>query len=186
MSAAIWKISSSFIIRLVRESVLLHAPRPAKSYHSAERRPVIWANLLVQPGTRIGPFTLGSGHRDAEHLRGFLEGEADKIAQLDDFGLAGVVSGEPVERFVDGERLLLVARRCGDLQFRHIDMFRAAAALLAMFPARALDEDSPHGFGSRGEEMRSIGKDSIAQAKPGLVHQRGRLKRMSRLFPRHL
>ena len=59
-------------------------------------------------------------------------------------------------------------------------------ALLAMFPARALDEDSPHGFGSRGEEMRSIGKDSIAQAKPGLVHQRGRLKRMSRLFPRHL
>jgi hypothetical protein len=65
-------------------------------------------------------------------------------------------------------------------------MFRAAAALLAMLPARALDEDSPHGLRSSGEEMRPIGKDSIAQAKPGFVHQRGRLKRVSWLFPRHL
>src|SRR6185295_12991057 len=84
------------------------------------------------------------------------------------------------------ERLLLVARWCCDLKFVHIDMFRAAAALLAMLPARPLDEDSPHGLGSRGEEMRSIGKDSIAQAKPRLMHQRGRLQRVSRLFPRHL
>src|SRR6185503_3206878 len=112
-----------------------------KSYHLAEQRPVTCANLLVQPGTRIRPFTLGSGHVNAEHLRGFLEREADKIAQLDDFSLAGVVSGEPVQRFIDRKRLLLVAKRCGDLKFIHIDMFRAAAALLAMLPARPLDEN---------------------------------------------
>lgn len=34
--------------------------------------------------------------------------------------------------------------------------------------------------------MRSIGEVSIAQAKPGLVHQRRRLKRVPRLFPCHL
>ena len=167
-------------------SLLVHAPWAAKSYHSVKKARRVRGNLLVQPGTRIGPFTLCSGHGDAEHLRSFLEREADKIAQLDDFSLAGVVSGEPVQRFIDRKRLLFVAKRCGDLEFGHIDMFRPAAALLAMLPARPLDEDSPHGLGSRGEEMRSIGKNSIAQAKPRLMHQRGRLKRVSRLFPRHL
>ena len=111
---------------------------------------------------------------------------ADKIAQLDDFSLASIVSGEPVQRFIDRKRLFLVAKRCGDLKFVNIDMLRPAAALLAMLPARPLDEDSPHGLGSRGEEMRSIGEDSITQAKPGLMHQRSRLKRVSRLFSRHL
>ena len=61
-----------------------------------------------------------------------------------------------------------------------------AAALVAMFSARPLDENPPHGLGSGGEEMRSIGKNSIAQAKPRLMHQSGRLKCLSRLFPRHL
>src|SRR5512132_153718 len=107
-----------------------------KSYHSAGQRLVIWANLLMQPGTSIRPVTLGRGHGDAKHFRGFLEREADKIAQLDDFSLAGVVSGEPIQRFIDGKRLLLVARRRGDLKFVHIDMFRAAAALVAMLSAR--------------------------------------------------
>src|SRR5678815_1036070 len=65
-------------------------------------------------------------------------------------------------------------------------MFRAATALLAIFPARALDENSPHGRRCRGEEMSSIGKDSIAEAKPGLVHQRSCLERVPRLFPCHL
>jgi hypothetical protein len=96
------------------------------------------------------------------------------------------VSGEPIQRFVHCQRLLLVAKRGGDLQFVHIDMFRPATALLAVLPARPLDENPPHGLGSRGEEMRSIGKGSIAQPKPCLVYQRRRLKRVSRLFPRHL
>src|SRR5688500_8076179 len=116
-----------------------------KSYHSAEQRPVTWANLLMQPGARVSPIALGGRHGDAKHLRGFLEREADKIAQLDDFSLAGVVSGEPIQRFVHRQRLLLVARRCGDFKFVHIDMFRPAAALFPMLPARPLDEDSPHG-----------------------------------------
>ena len=47
-----------------------------------------------------------------------------------------------------------------------IDMFRAATTFLAMLPARPLDENPPHRLGGRGEEMRSIGKDSIAQPKP--------------------
>jgi hypothetical protein len=50
-------------------------------------------------------------------------------------------------------------------------MFRTAAPLVPVLPARPLDEDSPHGLGSGGEEMRAIGKDSIAQPKPGLVDQ---------------
>jgi len=34
------------------------------------------------------------------------------------------VRGEPIEHFVDGERLHLVVQRGGDLQLSHIDMFR--------------------------------------------------------------
>src|SRR5688572_1164157 len=110
-----------------------------KSYHSVEQGRVTRANLLVQPGTRVRPVTLSSGHGDAKHLPCFLEREADKIAQLDDFGLAGVVSGEAVQRFIDRKRLLLVPQRCGYLKFIHIDMFRSAAALLATLSARPLD-----------------------------------------------
>src|SRR4051812_42757327 len=138
-----------------------------KSYQSAGQSLVIWSNLLMQPGTSIRPVTLGRGHGYAEHLRGFLEREAHEIPQLDDFGLAGVVRGEPIQRFIDVKRLRLVARRCGDLKFVHIDMFRSAAALLATLPAGSVNQNSAHGFGSRGEEMRSIGKYSIAKTKPG-------------------
>jgi hypothetical protein len=74
----------------------------------------------------------------------------------------------------------------GAAMFGHIDMFRAATAFLAMLAAGTLDEDSPHGLRRRGEEMSTIGKDSIAQAKPGLVHQRRCLERVPRLFARHL
>src|SRR5204862_445215 len=155
-------------------------------YHSAGERRAIRANLLMQPGTRVGPVTLCSGHRDAKHLRGFLERAADKIAQLDNFSLASVVSRKPVQRFIDRQRLLLVAQRCRDLKFVHIDMFRPAAALFALLSARPLDKNPPHRLGSRGEEMRSVGKDSIAEPKPGLVHQRSRLERVSWLLPRHL
>ena len=66
---------------------------------------------------------------------------------------------------MNGERLILIALRSGDFHFTRVDMFRTSAALLAELTARPLDEDSPHGLGSGGEEMRSIGKDSIAQAK---------------------
>src|SRR5688572_22066251 len=145
-------------------SLLFHAPWAAKSYHQSRKRRGARANLLVQPSTRVSPVALRRRHGDAEHLRCFLERAADKIAQLDDFSLAGVMSGEPVQRFIDCQRLLLVAQRRGDLQFVHIDMFRPAAAFVAMLPSRPLDENPPHGLGSRGEEMRSIGKDSIAQA----------------------
>ena len=68
-------------------------------------------------------------------------------------------------------------------------MFRSAAALLAMFPACPFDEDSPHRLGGRGEEMRSVlpvGLRVGAEPEPRFVDERGRLKRVSRLFPRHL
>ena len=147
---------------------------------------MICADLLMQPGARVGPITLGGRNRDAERLGGFFEREADKIAKLDDFSLAGVMSGEPIERFVHRQGLFLVAMRRGDFKFVNIDMLRPSAALVAMLSARALDENSPHRLGGRGEEMRSVGKNSIAEAKPGLMHQRSRLKSLSWPFPRHL
>src|SRR5437773_144344 len=56
-------------------SLILHAPWAAQSYHSLKKPRRACGNLLVQPGTRVSPFTLCGGHGDAENLRGFLERE---------------------------------------------------------------------------------------------------------------
>ena len=94
---------------------------------------------------------------------------------------------ELIQRFIHRERLLLVALRQRDFEFIDIDVDgTAAAAFLPRLAPGPLDEDAPHRLGCRGEEMRAIGEDTIAQANPGLMDQSGRLQSVPRLFPRHL
>jgi hypothetical protein len=57
-------------------------------------------------------------------------------------------------------------------------MFRPAAALLALFAPRRLDENPPHRLGGCSEKVRAIREYPIPEAQPGLMHQRRRLQRV--------
>src|SRR5438046_2284671 len=59
------------------------------------------ADLPEKPGAGVGPMALGGRGRDAEDLRRLFDGQADEIAELDEFGLLLVVGGEPVQGIVD-------------------------------------------------------------------------------------
>ena len=49
------------------------------------------SHLPEEPRPRIRPVALRRRHRDAEHIGGFLDGEAHEVTQLHQLGLAGVV-----------------------------------------------------------------------------------------------
>ena len=71
--------------------------------------------FVKEPGAGMGPIIVSSPRGYAENLGSFLESEADKVAQLDQFSFVLVLRRQLVERFVDGEQLVVLA--CGG-QFR--------------------------------------------------------------------
>jgi hypothetical protein len=64
----------------------------------------------------------------------------------------------------------------------------AAAMAKSAFVASPVNQDTPHRFGCRGEEMRAVGEFrvfSADQPEPGFVDQGGGLESLTRGFIRH-
>jgi hypothetical protein len=62
-----------------------------------------------EPGPGIRPVVICSARGHAEDPGGFLEGQADEVAQLDQFRFDLVLGGEFVERLVHGEHVVIIA-----------------------------------------------------------------------------
>src|SRR5688500_114482 len=63
--------------------------------------------LLVEPGTRVGPVALDGALADAEHLRDLLLREPAEEAVLDERAQPRLHLPEPLERLVEGDELLV-------------------------------------------------------------------------------
>src|SRR6266536_1940916 len=112
-------------------------------------------HLGVEPGPGVGPPTLRRGLGNAEHLPGLRQGQSDEITQLHQLGLLWVAPGEPFERVVEGQELIVLGAG-GQLRFGKIAPFLAAPMTRRPFATGALDENAAHGFRGGTEEVRAI------------------------------
>src|SRR5262245_61339640 len=63
--------------------------------------------LGEEPGPRERPVALGGGHGDAQCGGGPGDGETSEVAELDQLGADGIVGGQPAERLVECEQVLV-------------------------------------------------------------------------------
>ena len=124
-----------------------------------------------------GPVPLNRAWGDLEDLRDLLYGEAAEVAQLDDAGLAGTLSRETRESFVDGDNFVDPLRRDGEFVV-HVDAVKTAGAALGAVGARVIDQKLTHDVGSEAEEVgAAVPVDVLdGEAEVGLVDERGGLE----------
>jgi hypothetical protein len=149
---------------------------------------LIGGDLPAEPHASVSPFTFSGSEGNIQHLGNFLEGEPDKIAQLNDLGLPRIVERKAIQCFTDGQRFLLGSGRHGNFQIFNRDMFGAAPAFAAAFTAGAVNQHAPHRFGGSGKEMASVLPNRLsirAEAEPGFVCEGGGLKSLARRLRGH-
>src|SRR5437868_776369 len=64
------------------------------------------SNFFVRPGASEGPITFSGRLGNAQHLGGFSEAQAKKIAELDQLGALRVEPGEFFQRFTNGKDMV--------------------------------------------------------------------------------
>jgi hypothetical protein len=90
-----------------------------------------------------------------------------------------VESGEPLERFIDGNNIRRV-RLSGDIAFMERCYSQRTAAFGGASCARVIQDDLPHGFGGDGEEVLTVLNLEMrmpGELHVGFVHESGRLER---------
>src|SRR5262245_54238664 len=108
-------------------------------------------DFASQPGPREGPEKVGLAWGDTEHLRRLRDRQTGEIAELDEVGRERVFPGQPVQGFVEGNKVLvdLGRHQSGGIEY---GTFLAPAVLGPRAPPRLLDENAPHGLRRGGGE----------------------------------
>jgi hypothetical protein len=135
-------------------------------------------NFAVEPGLGVRPVLLDGPFGQAQNFGGFRRRHADKETQLDDLGLNRTAGGQPVERVIDRQEMVLVGRH-GDFHIFNIYALQAAAVTAGEFAAGVVNEEMAHGLGGGGEEMGAIFEGRVVaadEAQPNLMHQSGGLE----------
>lgn len=120
-------------------------------------------------------------------LRSFLLGKANEEAEFDDLGRPSIFVGEPYERSVQSKELI-IRKRARDLNRINVQTLQVATPLLPFPLSCILDEDPPHRLRRGAKEVSSAlpcGLLISSQPDPSIVHEDGRLDRLSGLFLRH-
>jgi hypothetical protein len=106
----------------------------------------------------VQPATSNCAIRDAQHGGHFGLGHAGEVPQLDDVGGPRIDGGELLERFVDADDQIFVARVC-DRQIGDQRQARlASAAALGAAAARDVDDHRPHDLGRPAAEVEAVGE----------------------------
>src|SRR5256885_17108790 len=100
----------------------------------------------------MGPIIFRRAHRNAERFGGFIVGQANEVTQLYYLGFERMDDGELVERFADGEQVIVVAGE-GQLHLVELDTLLATAVAHSALLSGAVNENQPHRFSGRGAEM---------------------------------
>ena len=120
------------------------------------------------------------GLRDAEHLGGFGDGHANKVAQLDQLSFDVVVDGKLVESAMHSQKLILVIRT-GKIRSFNIQSLEISAVTQCTLMAGLVDQDAAHRLCGGSKEMSPpfpLIPMAADQAQPGFVNQRSRLERL--------
>ena len=131
---------------------------------------------------------LGRARRNTKHFRRFVIRHADEVTQFDQLRLVLMFDSELIERFIDREQLVVIGRR-GEVHFLNVHALLTAAVSNRLFAASSVNQNAPHRFSSRTEEMRSAIPLLIlvsSQAQPRFVNERGWLQSVAGSFIRHL
>lgn len=139
-----------------------------------------------EPGPGERPVALHGSGCDPEDFGGFVHAEPREKAQAHDGRAAFVNVVQSIERAVERENLVefVVDREVGGAEIRKRDLLLRAtfdsAALLASAGASAVDEDTAHRFGGRGEVLRAVRpalRTLGGETKVRLVNEFGGTKR---------
>jgi len=120
---------------------------------------------------------LGRGDLAAEGFGALLGGHAPEETHFDQLGLAGVVGGQAVQGFVNGEHLFGVLVEREDFFFQ-FEVGHAGAAFLRTFGAGIVDDDLAHHPRGKSEEVGPVVDRLLAslnQLDVGLVDECGSL-----------
>ena len=130
-------------------------------------------DLLVEPGAAVRPPAIGGRDGNAENFGGFLCSEADEIAEFDQFGLLFVPLGEFLQRIIHRQQFLVFGGG-GHFDFMNVESGLAAAVALGTLAPGVLNQDAPHGFRRRAEEVSAtvpflvcVADEALYAAKQG-------------------
>jgi hypothetical protein len=117
-----------------------------------------------------------------------FERKAPEVTKLHQVSDVSVLVSEPSERFIQRDQIFrLILDGYG--QIVQVDLLPAPTAPFASFASGVVDEQSPHGFSGRSEEMAAIAPVSplvCDQPDIRLVIKGGRLKRLTGRLSREL
>jgi hypothetical protein len=108
----------------------------------------------IKPGAGVGPLALSSPRSQPKRDGGIFLRKSCEKAQIHQPGGVGVLRGKLGEGFIQCEQLFVTSVQ-GDFDPVEIDTAALTASLSALFVARAIDENPPHGFGRRREKVAS-------------------------------
>ena len=148
----------------------------------------IFPHFDRQPGTGISPPLLGGGRGNPERRSGLLKIQADEITQLYQFRLARIHGGKLFQGFVQGQQPVIIRDGRRNFEFVQFNRHDTCAPFHRQSPPGMLDQDAPHGLGSRAEEMRAILKRRRlvpAQPQPRFVDEGSWLERVTGGFAGH-
>src|SRR5580765_3713770 len=94
---------------------------------------------------------------------------------------------ELIQCFIHGEYGFVLFSN-SHIKVLQVDALESAAMFNAMLAPRIVNEDTPHGFRSGGEEMRAVFPlllVTACQTQPRFVNQRGGLKGLGSSFVGH-
>src|SRR5262245_17864239 len=124
-------------------------------------------------------------HRYAQSLSGLGGFEPGKKAQPNQVGGCRIDQGQLLQRFMEGQQLVVRHRR-GEARFRHLHALLQTAALGRLTAAGLVNQDAAHRFGGGGEEVAPAVPvpDLVRAHEPevGFVDQGGGLQRLPRLL----
>ena len=97
-------------------------------------------DFLEKPSPCVGPVAFGGGYRHAQHLGRLFQRQPDKIAQLHELRLAGIMSGETIQGLMYRQQFVIAARRRNfDEGIVDIDALQSAAVPLGPAPTGAFN-----------------------------------------------
>ncbi len=147
--------------------------------HRPEFEAQLAAEHVPKPGSGVSPLLAGEVDGDSQCSRDLLVPQAGELAELDHLGRDRVFLRQPTEGVVQGQEIFI---RVGGRRVDQVHPTKVAAPLLPRLPPRGVDQDAPHGFGRRGEEVAP----AVPLAAGGTVAmRRSRLSQPKKAPQRH-
>src|SRR5919201_403539 len=141
-----------------------------------------------QPGFRQLPLAHHGAGRDVERFGSLFDAQSAEKSHLYDLALSRIERGKRIQSVINGQEG--GASLLGyDQRFIQRHLLRPRAALLRAVGARVLHEDAAHQPRRYREEVRAVlpfHLTSVHEPYIRLVHERGRLQRVSRALMSHV